>query len=607
MSDLEDDLLALAGGDEYDSEADVPTTRTTSKSRSTYNGSGNGNGGGDESESDDEDTVLAKKRRRVDSGSNDYDDEVEGRLSPENDDEDDDEEDEEEDDYDPDAGTGYEPEENETELVNPYPIDGKYKDEADRDELEAMDEMKREEILFERSQEMDKYNERRFLQQRIKKQQQQQQQQQQQLNRSDEKLRTSSRNKTVGARSHKENKLSELKKQREKHSRKRTRAQDDYDDDDDDAEEDSDDSGLGEEELLGEEAYEDDEFDEFNKGGVSWGGVSKTKRKKLTEPGKYEDILRISMTRSVLAQYCYHPNFQNVMIGTYAKVAVSFDRHTGRQFYRMVKIEDIRARPEKPFRIGNSKYDMYFLVSQNREQKMPFPMSTFSDSIITREEYDKYLGELAKTGESIDLLDDIKEKVSELSKFYKTGITDKDINERIARKQQMQQKKGAYTAFEAVQAKSRLMEELKIFKQRGDLEGTQRIINELKHIDEILDQKTLSSTSQSQIQSIAKVNERNRKLNSTNIRKAELKFKTDASTASFDGGDPFSRLKTNTRMFYQDLINRENAKALQDVNMQKLIDEKSKQEEQIAQSTYRDLGEMDKLIRLIDIDIELMI
>ena len=34
------------------------------------------------------------------------------------------------------------------------------------------------------------------------------------------------------------------------------------------------------------------------------------------------------------------------------------------------------------------------------------------------------------------------------------------------------------------------------------------------------------------------------------------------------------RLKTATRMFYQDLINQENEKALKDVNMQQMIDEK---------------------------------
>ena len=60
-------------------------------------------------------------------------------------------------------------------------------------------------------------------------------------------------------------------------------------------------------------------------------------------------------------------------------------------------------------------------------------------------------------------------------------------------------------------------------------------------------------------------------------------------------------------MFYQDLINQENEKALKDVNMQQMIDEKTENEAKIAKSTYRDLGEMDKLIKTIDFDFELAV
>ncbi|CAK9442231.1 uncharacterized protein LODBEIA_P59740 [Lodderomyces beijingensis] len=585
MSDIDDELLALAGGDDYESDVEVSTSKRRVAS------------GDDESE---EDTVFSK-RRKVDS-----DDEIGGRMEDGDDDQreedkdgererDDDEEDEDEGDYDPDAG--YEPEE-ESELVNPYPLEGKYKDEQDRDELEEMDEMRREEILFERSQEMDKYNERKFLQQRIKQQQQQQQQQQQ---RSGDKLRTSSRTKTGGPRSDKENKLSELKKQRERHSRRR--AQDEYEEESEeelnDSEEEEEEEGYGDED-------EDDEYGGIGKN-VAWGGPSKAKQKKSTELAKFEDIAKISVGRSVLANYCYHPNFSNIMIDTYSKVAVSVDRQTGKQIYRMVKIDQIGTRPEKPYRIGNSKFDTYLLVSQNSKQKMPFPMSTFSDSPITRAEYDKYIQQLDRAGEKIDLVDDVNDKYAELQKFYNTGLTDKDINERIARKQRIQQQEGNYSAFEAVQAKSRLMESLKIQKQRGNMDKVKSIIQELKQVDRILDQKTTSDLAQSQNQNIAKVNERNRLLNNKAIRAAEISYKKEASSATFDGGDPFSRLKTNTRMFYQDLINKENELAMKSVDMKKMIEEKTHAEEQIEKSTYRDLGRFEELIRSIDVAIDLRI
>ena len=52
-------------------------------------------------------------------------------------------------------------------MIDPYPLEGKYKDEADREALDNMDEMEREQILFERMQEMDKYRERKYLQERM--------------------------------------------------------------------------------------------------------------------------------------------------------------------------------------------------------------------------------------------------------------------------------------------------------------------------------------------------------------------------------------------------------------------------------------------------------
>ena len=116
MSDLEDDLLALAGGEDntYESDEEITSSKRKPIVADDYN------------EDDDEDTVLSK-RRRVESGDDD--------------------------DHEPQQGEEFQ----ENELIDPYPLEGKYKDEADREALDNMDEMEREQILFERMQEMDKY------------------------------------------------------------------------------------------------------------------------------------------------------------------------------------------------------------------------------------------------------------------------------------------------------------------------------------------------------------------------------------------------------------------------------------------------------------------
>ena len=59
-------------------------------------------------------------------------------------------------------------------------------------------------------------------------------------------------------------------------------------------------------------------------------------------------------------------------------------------------------------------------------------MSIFSDSPINQDEFDRYLKELNKTDEVIEFL--MNSKFDELTKFYSKGLTDKDINDMIARK-----------------------------------------------------------------------------------------------------------------------------------------------------------------------------
>ncbi|RCK65299.1 RNA polymerase-associated protein RTF1 [Candida viswanathii] len=519
MSDLEDDLLALAGGEdntyesaeEEEEEEEIPL----SKRKQTTTGS-----------EDEDDTVLSK-RRKVD--------------------------------YLEDAQEDDEEEEEEEELINPYPLEGKYRDEDDRAELEDMPEVRREQILFEREQEMDKFKEKKYLQDRMKRQKQ--------VNKyntglaQEEPTRVSGRAKT-GIKAEKKDKLNELRKQHE--------------------------------------------FDDYEES-VQWGGVSKVKKpkvKKSTEVAKLEDVNKITFGWRTFQQYCFNPGFEEAVVDTFGRINIGPDKVTRRDAYRMVKIIGVKLKKDRTYKWGNSRFDIYLTVSQNRNQVKDFPINFFSNSPITEEEFERYNKELKKTDEGFDLLDDVNAKFEEVNAFFAKGLTDQDINSMIERKKRLNGNKGGIRAVDAVTQKTNLMDELKIAKQQGNFNKVSQILSDLKHIEKIL-QDEASSNVQSKESVISKVNERNRKLNSTNIRKAEIKNKALAGQQANDGGDPFSRLKTTTKMFYQDLINQENEKALKEVNMQELIDEKNKQEEEISKSTYRELGEMEKLIRSIDFEIEL--
>lgn len=546
MSDLDDDLLALAGADSGSEENDNVVKRAASE-------------GG--------------PRKRLKTGSSDEDEDEGDDDNDEAFDEDDAGEDENDEEVNDSRTYDDEDEEEEDELVNPYPLEGKYKDEEDRERLLDMDEIEREQTLFERSQEMDRYNEKKYLRQRLK-----------QAQGTEKKTRTSSRQATLGARSSKMDKLSELRKQRERKSRKA--AAEDYEDEEEEEEDE-------EEELddVEEEAYGDDE--------VVWGSGKSKFRPKSFEKATAADINKIKIGRSFLSKYLYYRNFAEVVSRSFGKINVGMDRRTRRPMYRVVQIEEVVTYPQKQYQVGETRTDMYLLVSQNRQQTKEFPFTVFSDGDIFPEEFERYLQELSKTNEDPPYVDDVNEKAEEIHRLMNSGLTNQDIDEMISRKQKM---KNGMRAYDAVYEKSKAMDELRVAKQEGNVERIRELSDRIKKMDEIL-LKDNERASKSSLTSMSKVNERNRKLNQTNVRKAELKSMKKVNESV--EGDAFSRLKTNSRMFYKDLAKEENQKALHDAraNYDTMIAEKNEKEAKIATSTYREMGVFDKLIALIDLNI----
>ena len=60
--------------------------------------------------------------------------------------------------------------EDEDSFANPYPLEGKYKDEDDRERLLSMTEIEREQVLFSRAEEMQRFKEKRDLAALVKQQ-----------------------------------------------------------------------------------------------------------------------------------------------------------------------------------------------------------------------------------------------------------------------------------------------------------------------------------------------------------------------------------------------------------------------------------------------------
>jgi RNA polymerase-associated protein RTF1 len=519
MSDSDDDLLELAGiGSDEESDYGPQVSKTkrgTSKKRNISNS--------DYEDNDDED-----------------EDEDMGELKPEED---------------------------------PYPLEGKYKDEEDKMKLMQMDEVSREGILYDRIQEKERFRERRFLALRAR--QSKVESKSIKTGSSSKKLRTS--------------KLSELKRQRERKSNKdsrKTRAQDDYMDEEEDYDDDEDLrelAGYGEED---EEDYYSDEYESSRKSNRSKNDYSAE-----FQDASLEDINnKIRSSRNVLEKFLYRDEFDVCIPGTMVRVNVGPSRTTNQLQYRMALVEEIR-RGGKPYKLLGKLCDTYLKVSQG-DSTTVVDISCLSNSPVTLEEFEMYKKRISTSADhSLPTVRYVEDKFTELKAMASKRLTDNDINRMIARKEEL----SIYNMNTATRVRKlgRLREELQVALEQGDEKVSKSLQEQIDNLSKSF--QTAKNTSK-----LEQINIRNQKSNQEFIRKAEKKLVETKrkQLRNNDFSDPFSRLRTNPKVFYKSVEK-------QDDNIQKIKDKVDEKEEKnkIKNSIFRRDG-IDALIKTIDIDFD---
>lgn len=552
MSDLDEDLLALAGADESEEEDQVLTT--TSAKRAKNN-----------------DQSLSKKRR-IEVGSA--------------------EDDEEEDDYNPysvgNAGYGSEEEEE-----NPFPLEGKYKDESDREHLESLPEMERETLLFERSQIMQKYQERKLFRARGR----DMKEQQQRAAKNDEdsrKTRASTRSThATGHSDIKASKLSQLKKQRARKNRHYS----DNENEDDEEEYKEDDYKDDE----GSEYGDDEEYNPFDRRDlydkreeVEWA----EEEDELDREPDISDFNKLRIGRSFVAKFCFYPGFEDVVKGCYGRVNVGTDKRTGKTSYRMVRIE--RVFLQKPYNMGKFYTNQYFGVTQGKDRKV-FQMNYFSDGLFADDEYQRYLRALDNSQMIKPSLHSLSNKTKEVVDFVNTPLTDKTTDEVVRHRMQFNKK---LSGTNAVLEKTVLREKLQYAKETNNEKDIAKYSAQLRNFEKRMSvYEKHHENDQSDIKKLGELTSKNRKLNMSNIRNAEHVKKEDSN--NFDSkSDPFSRLKTRTKVYYQEIQKEENAKAKEIAQQEKLQedkDAKEKRERELLVAQFRRLGGLERMISELDI------
>ncbi len=222
-----------------------------------------------------------------------------------------------------------------------YPLEGKYKNSTDKAEIMAMPEIKREELLAERAQEVERDRQNRALRQLLNAREQDAKKQDKKRKAGaadlEENQRKTSRQRTklgggkVGEAS---TGIDSLKRARaEKNDRQRRR--------DEDKERNKDRRATRDEEYSDADAEGDSE--------VEWDD-SKAKNKKSkspdyrdAEPAGLHDVERVRVGRTRFAMVCFYPGFDEAITGCFVRISVGVDKESNQNIYRMALIKGMFA------------------------------------------------------------------------------------------------------------------------------------------------------------------------------------------------------------------------------------------------------------------------
>lgn len=203
-----------------------------------------------------------------------------------------------------------------------YPIEGKFRSEADRADVMAMTEIRREEILAERAAEV----ERRAQDQQLKRILQQRKREQAGADKKKRKLaaadlddedqRKSSRQKTKAS-----GPLEAYKREREMKGQQRSRGEDRRRD------------------RSPSRASGDSDRDAEGDSEVEWDEKPRAVASREEAPPGLRDFERARVGRTNFARVCFFPTFDTSIKGCYCRVSIGVNRETGAPQYRMAQIK----------------------------------------------------------------------------------------------------------------------------------------------------------------------------------------------------------------------------------------------------------------------------
>ncbi|KAK0760186.1 hypothetical protein N5P37_007266 [Trichoderma harzianum] len=499
MADIDDELLALAGGDS-DEEGSVSASREASASPPPA--------------SDDEMPKSPETKSKRRSKQDESEDEGEASDAPSHNSLESASMDESDSDTEPAHGASRSTTAPGANDDDKYPVDGMFMSEAEKAEIMAMREVEREQIIADRISEIERQRQNRLLRQMVNNVEIEERKQVKKKRSADTELedgaRRASRPKTGKG---SESAIDSLRRARAEKARRqedRERRRDGM-------------SPHGRESREPEES--DDDF------GQSRNRSPEKAAARELPPPELRDFDRVRLGRNEFAQVCSTPGFESAITGCYIRIALGAHPETGIEQYRMALIKGFTT--GRPYALngpqGSFVTDQYVKATHGKAVK-EFPFIAASGGQFTEGELNRYKVTCHNDGVTLPTKDFLVDKIDDINALINHKWTNEEIKARLAKRNELRKR------FDP-QERQRLANLAEEAAQRGDDQRAEELQEELEKLGrERLAFKTSLGPSKnpeatkasSEQDRLAERNRENRRLNQEAVRKAQLKEKAKA-------------------------------------------------------------------------------
>ncbi|GEM07538.1 RNA polymerase-associated protein RTF1 [Rhodotorula toruloides] len=421
---------------------------------------------------------------------------------------------------------------------NPYPVEGIYKDEAERRRVAGLTELEREDFIATRKEEILEAENRRTIAEMAsrssgKKKAAARDDDQDEEDEDEDEVYTARgtrSRKTTGASKTRSDGFEKLKKSRTEKGKKKAK-KDDSDDEYEEGGSKSRRKSSGSDDESGSDMEESDEDER----GAKKKGKSKKPPAAVVE---LADLLQLQVTRTKLAEMCRAPWFEEWIKGAFVRYSLGQDQRTGQVRYSVCQVVGIEP-AERPYRFEGVQTDIWLRLKHGKAERL-FGMEAVSNSPIDMHEWVRWTSQCAVDKVPATTPVQAKKIKESLAKRTSYTLTEEDLAAELAKKNK--QPGGAA-------ARVRLKMQRDHAMQNGDVEKAAELSAQLA---------VLEGPAADEADRTKRINDRNRAANREEVKRAEARSQEERRKISeaLQRGDtsvkvdPSARVKTMPRLNY---------------------------------------------------------